>query len=187
MIRSMNSLLGTLAPAALTLLVACGGAHHDTAKDPGPDYANPVTPGWSFQKNLPLSSGRHLVLDLVGPANQSGLGVALTLDLGTDAGKATWAPVQPGDPNLVKNLAFDLGHGSHALKASAKGGLLQLGVFAKNRVTTLYGPPLIQIALDLKEDLKAGDTISLVSRRANELTPAGVRPIAIAVNPVQAK
>lgn len=177
---------------AFTLLLGagCAGGHHDSAPvDSGPRYVNPSTTGWSLRKNDGLSSGRHLVLDLVGPSGGAGLGVALNLDLGQDARKADWALVNPSDSDLVKNLSYNLGSGSHAQKAVISGGVLRLGVFCKGTHASpvVYNAPLLSIALNLKEGLPPGDTIVVTPVRADELTSGGVRPITVAIGPIRAK
>jgi len=187
--RSISFKFLFLAPALLTLCLACGGANHVNQPDPGPNYTNPTTTGWCLQKNTSLSTGRHLVLDLVGPSGGSGLGVALSLDLGRDANKASWASVHTTDSDFVKNVSYDLGSGSHALKAAVSSGVLRLGVFSKGLSAhpTPYTAPLVRIALDLKEGLKAGDTVTIAPLLADELSPEGVRPIAVAIGSIQVK
>lgn len=177
-------------PVSLALLLACGGSsHHDSAPapDPGPNYTNPAGTGWRLVKNTNLSTGKHLVLDLMGPTGGSGLGVALNLDLGPDAAKAAWAPVTPGGTDLVKNVGYDLGSGSQALKAVVSGGVLKLGDFSKglSAPPTRYTAPLLQVALDLQDGLKAGDTVTITATRADELSIDGVRPVALAIGTIQ--
>jgi len=178
-----------LSGTALVLLLACGGTPQNTPRDSGPEYVNPTTTGWALVKNTSLSTGRHIVLDLVGPAGASGLGVALNLDLGTDAAKATWAPVKPSNQELVANLSYDLGSGSQAIKASSSGGVLRLGVFSKGLSAPLtpYSAPLLQVALDLSDGLKSGDTVKVIPTLADELSAGGVRPIGLAIGTIQAK
>jgi hypothetical protein len=185
--RTIFSRFPMLAPGALLLCLACGGSSHEPLPDPGPAYANPATTGWCLKKNLPLSSGRHLVLDLVGPSGGSGLGIAMNLDLGRDTAKASWTPVLPVDSSFVQNAKFDLGPGTPALKASVTDGVLRLGVFSKGPSArpTPYSAPLIRIALDLKEGLKPGETVTITSLLADELVPEGVRPIAVAIGSIQ--
>lgn len=181
-------------PASLALLLACGGSsHHDAAAvpapDPGPNYTDPTATGWRLMKNTELSTGKHLVLDLMGPTGGAGLGVALNLDLGPDAPKAAWAPVTSGGTDLVKNVAYDLGSGSQAFKATVSGGVLKLGVFSKGLSASpaRYTAPLLRVALDLKEGLKAGDTVTIATTRADELSSDGVRPIALATGSIRVK
>ncbi|HJW34986.1 MAG TPA: hypothetical protein VJ505_16675, partial [Holophagaceae bacterium] len=174
------------------LLVACGGSSGSrpaASQDPGPNYTNPSATGWRLVKNTDLSTGKHLVLDLVGPTGGSGLGVALNLDLGPDAAKAAWAPVTAGGTDLVKNLGYDLGSGSQAFKAAVSGGVLKLGVFSKGLSVppARYDRPLLCVALDLKDGLKAGDTVTIATTRADELSLDGVRPIALATGSIQVK
>ena len=187
--RTYSSNFLFLAPAVLALCLACGGTKQGSQPDPGPNYTNPTTTGWCLVKNTPLSSGRHLVLDLVGPSGGSGLGVALNLDLGRDSDKASWAKVLPSDPDFMKNVSYDLGAGSQAIKAVVSNGVLRLGAFGKGLSThpTPYTAPLIRVALDLKEGLKAGDTVTITPLLADELSPEGVRPIAVAIGSIQAK
>lgn len=177
-------------PASLALLLACGGSSHSSpVPDPGPSYTSPTASGWRLVKNTDLSTGKHLVLDLVGPTGGSGLGVALNLDLGQSAAKAAWAPVSSSDTALVKNVGYDLGAGSHAFKATVSGGVLMLGVFSKglSAPPVRYNAPLLQVALDLKDGLKAGDTVNIATTRADELSADGVRPIALAIGSIQVK
>jgi hypothetical protein len=177
-------------PASLALLLACGGSSKSSpAPDPGPDYTSPTVTGWRLVKNTDLSTGKHLVLDLMGPSGSSGLGVALNLDLGASAAKAAWAPVSSSDTALVKNVGYDLGTGSPALKATVSGGVLKLGVFSKglSAAPARYNAPLLRVALDLKDGLKAGDTVNIATTRADELSIDGVRPIALATGSIQVK
>jgi len=187
--QTFSSKFPLLVPGVLALCLACGGANHGNQQDPGPNYTNPSTKGWCLVKNAPLSAGRHLVLDLMGPSGGSGLGVALNLDLGRDSDKASWAPVLPTHPELVENASYDLGSGSHAIKAAASNGVLRLGIFSKGLSAhpTPYTAPLIRVALDLKEGLKAGETVTITLLLADELSPEGVRPIAVAIGSIQVK
>jgi hypothetical protein len=189
----MRNLAKLCIPASMALLLACGGSNNNSssepAPDPGPNYTNPVGTGWRLMKNMDLSTGKHLVLDLVGPADGTGLGVALNLDLGPDAAKAVWAPVSATDTALVKNVAYDLGTGSQAFKATVSGSVLKLGVFSKglSAPPARYTAPLLRVALDLKDGLKAGDTVTIATTRADELSINGVRPVALAIGSIQVK
>ncbi|WNG26381.1 hypothetical protein F0U62_21880 [Cystobacter fuscus] len=148
-------------------------------------YTNPPdTRGWRLVKNTSASSGKHLVLDLLGPTGQSGRGVALTLSV--DAARADWARVSSSDTEYVTNGLFSLGDAPRLLKGAAKDGTLRVGVFQKGTSgpATAYTGALVSVAVDVKLDpsLPAGTRIPLSVVKAQALTATGdLRDIDVAV------
>jgi len=185
-----------LGAAVLALGLACSGGKEAPAPKPpvvvppSLAYADPTGPGWKLVKNTRLSTARHLVLDLAGPAGGSGYGVALTLDLGPDAAKAAWARVQAGDALPARSTVFNAGGAGEAFKAVATPtGALVAGTFQLGAIgtPTTYkdGQALLSIALDAADGVKAGDTILLSVTQSQELQAAGLRPIRVQLSPIQ--
>ena len=161
------------ASATVTVPVAQGG-----------DYTNPTGSGWRLMKNTGASSGNHLVLDLVGPAGESGRGVDLTLSV--DAARATWAQVSSGDSEYVANRLFELGAAPRLLKSGVKAGTLEFGVYQKGTSVpaTAYSGALVSVALDVtvSASTPAGTRIPLTVVKAHALPATGeLLPIDVAV------
>jgi hypothetical protein len=172
---------------ALAVLLACGGggggaASNGPAPSPSPvfatalSYTDPSGTGFRLVKNPSLSSAGKLVLELVGPAGQSGQGVAFILS--TDASKVAWV-APPSAQGLVENLAFTLGAITPALVGKNNGqGTLQGAAFQKSG-TQSFGQPLARVCLQLKAGSVAVNTsLSFVAGNA---LPAGGTAGAITV------
>lgn len=134
------------------------------------------TGDYKLVKNTSLSSGSHLVLDLVGPAASNGNGFALFLTV--DGAKATWAKVASTDADYAQNgTVFTLGSPA-IFKAKVSGGDLQVGLSEKGNTTgkALNGT-LCRVALDLNTaaGLLPGAAIALSSPAGKNtvLLPAG--------------
>ena len=174
---------------ALAALLACGGGGGGVAgpiPSPSPVYAttlsytDPGGTGFRLVKNASLSTAGKLVLDLTGPADQGGQGVAFILT--TDITKVAWTP-PPSAQGLVENLAFNLGAATPVLIGKDNGqGTLQGAVFQKSG-TQGFGQPLVRVCLQLKAGsvaVNAPVTLGFVS--GNTLATGGtVTGITVAV------
>lgn len=180
----------------LLLSLACGGGGGGgTAPAPAPPPATPTwatalaytdpTSGFRLVRNASLSTTTRLVLDLVGPAGQSGRGVAFILK--TDASKVTWAQ-PPGFSGLVQPVTLDPGTGTQALVGLDKGnGTLHGGVFQKAGSFPL-DQPLARVCLALKPNtVSANSPVSLTFISGNSLSDAGVAPITITLGALTAQ
>lgn len=150
----------------LAVAMACGGGSHGTPQPTAPpapsptptptptpapaslSYQDPSSGAYRFVCNATLSTGQHLVLDLVGPAQISSRGVAFTLT--TDASQVAFAKVATADAALIQNRLYDLGTGTSLQVASASGGVLKAGLFQKGQGNAkLHTQALCRVALDL--------------------------------------
>ncbi len=175
----MKRFLSLIAPAALVLLVACGGGSDPAAPAPSPAaslaYTDPVATShdWKLVKDA-SSTGSFLVLNLVGPSDGStyrGVGFTLKLDpTKLKAGKfkdATGNPLgyyKDGGIFLDKNNA----HNDMPPSLQAGGylnGNLMVGIYQKTD-EALWGTDrgaiakncsgtVLQVALELDPSLKA--------------------------------
>jgi hypothetical protein len=175
-----------LAALALLSLAACEGNTSATALS----YVDPAGGDYQLKRNAVLSTDKHLVLDLWGPA-ATGSGVSVALN--ADSFGTSWANVAAADPaeTLVQNgTQFQLGAAPQIVKATVSGGLLKATVAQKGtgHPVSLNGP-LLRVALDLKPLLAAGTTIPLTAdaARCRVLDAAGaVTPITISVGTLTA-
>lgn len=154
-------------PGSLLLagLLACGGGGGGSTPAPTPTatglaYTDPATGTYLLKQDTALSSGSHLVLDLVGPATGTATGVTLTLS--AEAAKVTWVDVPSGGTTatLVQNgTQFTLGTGTPILKGKAVLGnsgttVLQATVAQKAPTAPAsQNGVLLRVALDLKSGL----------------------------------
>jgi hypothetical protein len=138
-------------------------------------YVDPTGSGWRLVKNAALSTAFHLVLDLKGPAGESGRGVSLTLEAGSD--NVAWAKVNGADAELVANHAYQLGAAPQLLKGSASGGTLSAGVFQKQGAAVAVSDAVVSVALDLSAKAiltaKPGVAIPLSVVKAKALPATG--------------
>jgi hypothetical protein len=149
-------------PGSLLLagLLACGGGGGGSTPAPTPTatglaYTDPASGTYLLKKDTTLSSGSHLVLDLVGPATGTASGVTLTLN--ADTTRVTWVDVPAGGSTttLVQNgTQFTLGTGTPILKGKASGTALQATVAQKAPTAAAsQNGVLLRVALDLKANL----------------------------------
>jgi hypothetical protein len=157
-----------LLPLALAGLLACGGGggRGGDASRLGLVYADPPASGYRFIRDAQLSTGAHLVLDLVGPATDQGRGVAFSLELAP--GPVAWARVAAADPQYVENILFDPGPGIPLLKSAIQGQTtLLVDDFQKGpgNDRSLDGP-ICRVALDAQPPLaSASIPLSVVQFR----------------------
>ena len=111
-------------------------------------YVDPTSTGWRLIKNAALSTEARLVLDLVGPVDQSGRGVDLALTTDT---RAPWAILASGDSAYAVNRAFDLGIGPQLFQSAVKESTLSVGVFQKGAAspTVAFDTALLTVAMEL--------------------------------------
>jgi hypothetical protein len=116
----------------------------------GATYEDPTgVPGsWRLVKNAALSTSSRIVFDLLGPVEQTGHGVDLTIL--TDW-RAPWTKLASGDSEFALNQAFDLGSGPQLFKSGTKGNVLSVGVFQKgaSAPAVAYDKPLLTVGMDL--------------------------------------
>lgn len=181
-----------LLPSALLLLalaLACAGGGGSPAAAPPPAaktwadtlvYTDPQGTGFRLVRNAALSTPTRLVLEVAGPAGQSGRGLAFLL--GADAAKVTWV-APPGGTGLVQNLAFDLGTGVPALVGKDKGGGVLQGAAFQKAGSPSFGQPLVRVCLELKSGaVPVNAAVPLAFTSGNTLGGAGaVSPLALAV------
>jgi hypothetical protein len=138
------------------------------------------------------SSGAHLVLDLVGPATGTAMGVSVTL---TGDAKTTWVDIPAGGTTAVllqNGSQFNLGTGTPIQKAKATGNVLQATVAQKapTAEASLNGV-LLRVALDLKanQGLAQGTALTLTADNAKSQVLAGgaLTPITISLGTLKAQ
>jgi len=191
----MKSLLSACALLALPAFLACGGGGSSTPPPPptatGLAYTDPTSGSYKLVKNT-ASSGAHLVLDLVGPATGTAMGVSVTL---TGDAKTTWVDIPAGGTTAVllqNGSQFNLGTGTPIQKAKATGNVLQATVAQKapTAEASLNGV-LLRVALDLKanQGLAQGTALTLTAYNAKSQVLAGgaLTPIAISVGTLKAQ
>ncbi|GMT96846.1 hypothetical protein KH5H1_09650 [Corallococcus caeni] len=134
-------------------------------------YVDPTGTGWRLVRNATLSTGNTLVLDLVGPAGQSGRGADLTL--GLDAATASWSTVDGSE--YVANGGYDLGAAPRLLKSAVKGSTLSVGVYQKGAPAHAYNGALLSVALTVNATAQtpAGSVVPLNVLKAHALPASG--------------
>lgn len=156
-----------LIPALLLgSLLACGGGSPSPA---GPTaatrltYADPTTGTYQLRQSAALSSPTHLVLELWGPATDTGCGVSAAFTLGSSAG--AWRNVKGADAAgtyIANGTAFDLGAGSPILKATVNGATLSAAVAEKGlSAPKALNKALLQMAVDLQPGTTPGASITI--------------------------
>lgn len=145
-----NSLL---AGAVFLNLLACGGSR---SSSPAPAsslvYTDPAAGGFRFVRNAALSSNTHLVLDLLGPNDLTGRGVAFTLAYGN--APVAWSRVAPADSHFMQNLAFDLGTGVQIFDTQISNDVLRAGAFQKGHGNDRpFSQPLVRVSLTARQPM----------------------------------
>jgi len=177
------------ATLALAGFLACGGGGD---KKPVPatklEYTDPTGTGYRFVKAA-SSTATKLVLELRGPATETGRGVSFSVT--SDPTKAAFVKVDQGDPEYAQNAAFDLGSTEPKLfKGVLDGNSLKVSVAQKGNTITAkpLDNALVRIAMEMKQGIAQNTTISFAASDARELPASGgSRPITIAVGAVTAK
>lgn len=175
-------LLASLAAAFVTQIACMGGKSSETSTPSGSishalSYVDPAAGGYRFVRNPSLSTGNHLVLDLVAPSTEMGVGVAVELQ--GDASRIVWTRVTNGDAQLVQNGAV-LAPGPSMVQASTAGNALQVLVAQPGTGSPVaFSGAILRIALEPAGGISAG-TISLsapkgqVSRADGSLTSVSI-------------
>ena len=156
----------------------------------GAAYQDPPATGWRLVRNASASSGTTLVLDLLGPAGESGRGVDLTLTV--EPSRASWVKVSASDAEPVVNRRFALGGAPQLLKGTIQGGTLKVGVYQKgtSAPATAYTGALLSVALKLEPSgsTPAGTVIPLSVVKAHALPATGtLASIRVAVGTLTAR
>ncbi len=178
MARTPLSLALTGALLSIAGLLACGGGggggnNAVQGSSLSLVYVDPPATGYRFVRDAQLSTGTHLVLDLVGPAGDRGRGVAFTLQL--TPGQVGWAKVAPDDPQYLQNILFDPGPGTPLLKSALQGQTTLLADdFQKGlgNDKALDGP-VCRVALDAQAGLTPSAVIPIAVVDFRLLPPSG--------------
>ena len=176
-------------------LLACsgGGDKEDPKPQPGPTYAtglnytNPTGTSYRLVKGA-ASTSNILILELVGPASASGLGI--TFSIQTDTAKAKFVKVNSSDAELAQNgNVFQLGTAPQFFKSVEDGNALLVSLAQKGsgNVRNLDGV-LARVALQLQSGVTQGTTITLSATGGNILSATGnPTPITIEVGSLVAQ
>ncbi len=166
---------------ALGLAVACGGgggggAPVSTTPATALVYTDPIASGTRWQLVLdPASTPSRQILDLMAPANASGLGVTLVLT--ANPSEAGWHAFAPG--SYLQGSVF--GASPLVNVASVQGGALRIVVAQAPGTPVAYGTaPVFQVALDLAPGAVTG-AVPLTVTGAGQLGSAPT-PTVIAVD-----
>lgn len=158
-------LLASMAAALLPLVGCRGGGSSETSSTSGPasptlSYVDPAAGGYRFVRNPSLTTGNHLVLDLVAPSTEFGAGVAVELQ--GDTSRIHWTRVASGDAQLVQNGTI-LAPGPSMVQAFPSGNALQVLVAQPGTGSpAAFSGPILRIALDPANGISTG-SISLSS------------------------
>lgn len=191
----MNSRI--LIPALLLgSLLACGGG--GGGNPPGPTaatrltYTDPTTGTYQLRQNTLLSSPTHLVLEVWGPATDTGCGISVAFTLGSAAG--AWRNIKAADAAgtyIANGTAFDLGTGTPILKATLSGATLSAAVAEKGLATPkALNKALLQVAVDLQSGTTPGTSITITPdpAKCRLLLPTGEKaPILITASTITAQ
>jgi hypothetical protein len=184
-LRMTTNLL--LASSLLLTLAACGGGGGSSKakKASALVYTDPTTGTYQLKKNAGLSNDSRLVLDLVAVNGGTGAGVAFQLT--ADTTKVSWAKVQDGDADYVRNgSVFTLGSAPQALKSKVSGNALHVVVSQKGLGGSVaLNGTLATVALSLKTGVTPGSvSLGMVSGKAQALMASGSdNPVAITITP----
>lgn len=183
-----------LSGLALASLVACSGGGGGSTNSTPPaktiadrlDYTNPIGGSYTLIKNTTLSTGTHLVLDLMGPVGTQGTGVGFYLS--ADTTKVTWSKPAGTESILARNGVFDLGTAPQLATAKTSGDQLQVAFYQKGTTK----PPinfnatsvLASVALDLKSSVPVGSVVALSALSGKAVLSQGSgAPVSITITP----
>jgi hypothetical protein len=155
---------------------ACGGpAQPDAVPAAGLDYQDPgaaagnslASSTWSLVRNEKLSTGRRVVLDLVGPSDVKVRGVGFNLQAPPGVRFSPFAGSTSGGyaeeygvfelRNLVPDVPGDPGEPVFFASGVKPGNLLTVGLFQKDRRATAksVSKPVLRVALEIDPALSA--------------------------------
>jgi hypothetical protein len=177
-------LKSTFASLGLLGLLACGGSSSSSSPSgptttlaKGLGYTDPTGSGWRLVKDA-SSTGTHLVLDLMGPADSKSRGVGFNLEGG---GQVTFGRFVDGT-YLQDGGVYELFNSTAAVPGSpddtpllnggVKGTLLTVGIFQKDRrlEPKAHAKALLRIAVDFDPattgTLTAGTPVPLTVTKA---------------------
>ena len=190
--KGARSLPGALGLLAVALLLACGGAANPGGPGPsgptGLTYQDPPGTGYRLVQDSGLSTPTHLVLDLMGPSEGLGRGVAFTLDAGSLP--VVWAPVAHDGPRYATNVGFELGGDPQIFLTKVQGSQLAVIMFQKGAGhARAQGTVLCQVALDLQPPASSAGSLPLAVAQFQFLpaTGATLTPATCAVGMVSAQ
>lgn len=174
-----NTIYASISGAILLGLMACtgGGGKKDATSL---NYTNPASAsGYRFVRAAGNTGGK-LILELRGPAAESGRGVNFTFQ--TDAAKAPFAKVNASDAELARNGGvFDLGAVAPLFKSVAEGGTMRVSLAQKGKgnARLFEDKALALVAIELKSGQAKGP-IQISASNASIL-PASGDPAAITI------
>ena len=161
---------------ALTALLACGGGVNKP--DPTPPsprlasslvYTDPGGTGYRFVRGAD-STSNTLILELRGPASETGRGVTFGLQI--DTSKAKFVKISPNDVEFVQNGVFELGDAPRLFKSVLDGNndnTLRASIAQKSQGNAKpLNEVLARVAVQLQPGVAAG-TISLSALDARVL------------------
>ena len=185
----VQTLQTSLAGLALLGFLSCSSGG-DNKPDPTPEprkiastlaYTDPTGTGYRFV-SAGVSQGK-LILELKGPASETGRGVSFGLQ--ADTSKATFVKVNDSDVEIAQNGVFDLGNTEPKLfKTVSVGNTLNVSIAQKGQGNAKsLDNVLARVALLLQSGVTQGTTISLAINDAKVLPGSNGNslPITIAV------
>ena len=135
------------------------------------------------------SASNTLILELKGPASETGRGVSFGLQI--DTSKARFVKVSAADDELAQNEVFDLGSAEPKLfKAISDNNTLRVSIAQKGQGNAKsLNNVLARVALQLQSGVTQGTTISLSAANDARALPASGSsvPITIAVGSLVAQ
>jgi hypothetical protein len=134
--RKLQTLKTTLAGLILIILPACSGGGGDKPAPEPPKtasklvYTDPTGTGYRLVKSA-SSTDTLLILELKGPASDTGRGVSFGLQV--DSTKARFVKVSAADAEYAQNGVFQLGDSPQLFKTWAEGGTLRVSLAQKGK------------------------------------------------------
>lgn len=135
-------------------------------------YTDPTSGTYQVQRNAGLSTGTHLVLDVVGSGAPNGAGLAFTLT--ADATRLTFTKVNGADAQYIQNGAvLNLGSAPLGIRGKVSGNTLTAGLGQKGTGSSVaLNGVLARFAVDLAAGAPQG-TASLGQTKAKVLQSDG--------------